>query len=103
MFPGASQLGDSIDKLFSTDQGYIQQLYAENRQLKADRSSTAIQNQGVRDMPSTNANYASQNNPQYGNEKNRAAATEDPLATEERWQARLAKYAGIAQATGVKL
>ncbi len=103
MFPGASGLGDSVAALFSPEQDAANQYYQESIRLQRENRITSIQNQGVRDMPSTNGNDAQKNSPQYGNEKNRQTATTDPMEVEQAWMARLAKFAGIAQSTGVKL
>ena len=55
-------------------------------------------------MPGLNkSNIASENSPQFGNDKNRPTPTEDPLNVEAAWTARLAKFAGIAGATGTKI
>ena len=102
MFPGASALGDSVDKLFSPKQDASSQAYAqlqqENQQMRMERSSTSSQNEGIKDMPGygqgANANRPTKTQP---------SATEDPQEVEARWMARLAKFAGITNATGVKL
>lgn len=104
MFPGASALGDSINSLFGGPQDAQQQYYTElTKQAREARVSSQGQTQGVRDMPSTNSNYAAQNSPEYGNQKGKPAATEEPQEVEARWMARLIKFAGITQATGVKI
>lgn len=104
MFPGSSSLGESVAELFSPAQNaqaqYYKQLLSQSR---VDRASSGAQNQGVKDMPGLNGAEASRNSPQYGNEKNRPAATEDPANVEAAWMARMAKFAGIAQSTGVKI
>lgn len=102
MFPGASSIGDSLKDLFGGPQdasaAYYKSVMDQNRENRA----TSIQNQGVQSPNSIRAG-AESNGPGYGNEKNKAAATEDPLEVEARWQARLIKFAGLANATGVKL
>jgi hypothetical protein len=104
MFPGSSALGDSVQALFSSGADAQTQFYqAQMRQARLARAGSQEQNQGVRDMPSTNGNAAAQNTPQYGNDKNRPTATTDPSEVEQAWMARLAKFAGIAGSTGVKL
>lgn len=102
MFPGASALGDSLQDLFNPNSAGQQQ---QNSYFKLQQENRlySMQNMGVKDMPSENGDAASRNNPQYGNEKNKPAASEDPQEIEARWQARMAKFAGVASATGVKL
>lgn len=104
MFPGSSAIGDSMASLFGGPQDVSNQYYqAQMKQARLTRTGTQEQNQGVRDMPSTNGSDAVKNSPQFGNEKNRPTAAEDPMEVEARWEGRLAKYAGISQATGVKI
>lgn len=104
MFPGASALGDTAaEVLKSSAVDQQNQYYAESRRIQSESRIDRMQNMGVKDMPSQNSDQASRNSPQYGNEKNRPTATEDPQAVEERWIARMAKFAGISQATGVKI
>lgn len=102
MFPGASALGDSVNELFAPPQS---QANAEYRQIQQENHLFSAQDQGVNHsvLQGGKANIADQNSPQYGNEKNKPTATEDPQDVEDRWMARLAKFAGIAGATGVKL
>lgn len=99
MFPGASQLGDTVQALFSQDKSSsfgsaTQGVYQMDR-----LNSTGVE-RGVYDPLKNDAN---RNSPQYGNEKNKPAPTEDPAEVQARWDARLAKFAGIAQGTGVKM
>ena len=100
MFPGANGLGDSVQSLFSPTKDNSNAMYV---QLQQEARSERIQGQGVKDMPSENGNAASQNSPQYGNEKNKQTATTDPMEVEAQWTARLAKFANIAQSTGTKI
>lgn len=98
MFPGAASLGDSLSELFNPS-STSNQVYSLQYQNRMD----SMLGQGVTRPQNNEANEASKNSPQYGNEKDKPAPTEDPLAVEDRWTARLAKYAGIAGATGVKM
>lgn len=105
MWPGASDLGDTPHKLFSPGAALQQSINSEETSLHKAYYLNSAQNQGVNYSPlqSGKANVAGENSPQYGNEKNRPTATEDPQEVEARWTARMAKFAGIAQATGVKI
>lgn len=100
MFPGSSGLGESVAELFNSSGTNQNAIYMR---LQQEQRVDRIQNQGVKDMPSENGEAANRNSPQYGNEKNKPSATEDPTEVENAWLSRLSKYAGIAGSTGVKL
>ncbi len=74
-------------------------------QVQRESRINSVQNQGVNYDPlrSGKSNIASQNSPDYGNEKNKPAPTENPQDVEDRWMGRMAKFAGIAQGTGAKI
>ena len=97
MFPGSETLGSTVEALFDTGNSY-QQINLFNHLMTAQDEGV---NRNV--LQGGKANVAQENSPQYGNEKNKPTTTEDPQAVEERWTARMAKYAGIAQATGTKI
>jgi hypothetical protein len=100
MFHGASALGESVSDLFNPNSLNANKAYsAVTQQNRADRTSTFAQNQGVQNPSNNKSSIANENQAT----KTKAAATVDPLEVEAEWQARLAKFAGIAGATGAKL
>lgn len=67
--------------------------------LRTEQAFESRLSQGTQPGSINKSNISKENDPTA----TKAAASEDPQAVEDRWTARLAKYAGIAGATGVKL
>ncbi len=71
----------------------------QDNQLSSALRLEARLSTGVQPGQQNRSDIAKENAPRKGN----PAASEDPNEVEARWMARLAKFAGISQATGVKL
>ena len=103
-FPGVEQLGDSFSALFQQNPAdtYNQELMNIHKQGYLTSTSNQGVNFGV--LQGAKANTSQENSANFGGEKvGKAATTRDPNEVEQEWMQRLAKFAGIAQATGVKL
>lgn len=106
-----TNLGDNLNNLFNLDGKTIGTLVGRAGQGYSSGSDTSISKiagiqkvenrlyQGVVSPSNNKTDVGKENSPT----KTQPAATVDPQEEEAKWMARLAKYAGLSQSTGVKL